>query len=270
MFETDGSLATVDPRNSTVTPLGMRGEAPSWSPDGRKIVFMRELGPRFSGDYRLFLLDFGSSQVRRLTTSRTAEFQPAWSPTGEHIAYTDRNDVLLVRADGTGARRLTRGPARDGLPVWSPDGKRIAYSGRRHCSIRFLADCPTEVFVMNADGSAKRRVTRNRVDDAVFSWSPDGSTLAVARFQTTAAADPAPRAIALVRPDGTGDRRITPFSDAYAPAWAPAGTRLVFDDEGDLWTIAADGSDRRRLTSSEADDQAADWAVSSSAAGGQP
>ncbi len=54
--------------------------------------------------------------------------------------------------DGKNQRRLTRNPASDAFPAWSPDGKRIAFLSDR--------SGPTEVYVMRADGTHVRRLTR--------------------------------------------------------------------------------------------------------------
>ena len=62
-------------------------------------------------------------------------------------------------------------------PAWSPDGRKIAFVSDR--------DGNSEIYVMNADGSGQRRLTRNPAYDADPAWSPDGRTIA---FVTTATA----------------------------------------------------------------------------------
>lgn len=86
------------------------------------------------------------------------------------VQYESRFTILRRHPDGTGRAKLTT----DGTssnPVVSPDGRRIAYLGAGTLS------------VMNADGSAQRdlgiRVAGSRQDRQSFSWSPDGSKLAV-------------------------------------------------------------------------------------------
>jgi Tol biopolymer transport system component len=55
-----------------------------------------------------------------------------------------------MNADGSGQRRLTQ---RGAQPLWSPDGRRIAFVSKR--------DGNAEIYVMNADGSVQRNMTRS-------------------------------------------------------------------------------------------------------------
>ena len=60
-------------------------------------------------------------------------------------------------ADGGNVRRLTNHPRMDYWPAWSPDGKRIAFTSNR--------DGNYEIYVMNADGSGQRNLTRHAAQD---------------------------------------------------------------------------------------------------------
>lgn len=81
-----------------------------------------------------------------------------------------------MNADGTGVRRLTRGPGIDYIPVWSPNGRKIAFLGGSFGA--------REVWVMNADGSGKRKLTRREAGpDIPVSWSPDSRTIAYSSWR---------------------------------------------------------------------------------------
>ena len=79
-------------------------------------------------------------------------------------------------------------------PVWSPDGRRIAFLSRR--------DGNKALYVMNADGSGQRRLTRDASNSATPAWSPDGRKLAFesVRNGTTG--------VYVVNADGGGQRRL--------------------------------------------------------------
>ena len=110
---------------------------PTWSPDGRRIAFLRgrhaSYGARPRRDpldgYDLYVVNADGSGLRRLTlptrgSTVSCSGQVVWSPDGRTI-YFGR---YLVRTDGSGARRLPYIPS---TAVWSPDGRRIAFTRMR-------------------------------------------------------------------------------------------------------------------------------------------
>ncbi|MFO7533057.1 MAG: prolyl oligopeptidase family serine peptidase, partial [Candidatus Limnocylindrales bacterium] len=91
---------------------------------------------------KLWLVEVASGKARRLTSGRSSDEQPAWSPDGKRIAYvtnrgTDpdlawRSDLTIIDADGGRPVRVSAGQQRlFQHPAWSPDGKRIAVLGHR-------------------------------------------------------------------------------------------------------------------------------------------
>ncbi len=140
---------------------------PAWSPDGRKIVFWsdrdgQDVRPR---NDELYVMNADGSGVRRLTRNPAQDLFPAWSPDGEKIAFASARDgngeIYVMRADGSGVRRLTHAAVADDSfgpkATWSPDGTRIAFDSYRSVpsGARF------EIYVINVDGSRKRRLTQN-------------------------------------------------------------------------------------------------------------
>jgi Tol biopolymer transport system component len=227
-------------------------QAPAWSPDGRTIVFVSWR----DGNGEVYAMDADGSAPRNLTQNPAKDVRPAWSPDGRRIAFVSRRDgnseIYVMKADGRGTRNLTRDRARDLFPTWSPDGRRIAFlRGRLYSNNpgglgvhRFYG---YHLYVVNADGSGLRKLTRRLTFRYQLVWSPDGRTIYFGRY--------------LVSTDGSGARRL-PFIPLTA-VWSPDGRRIAFVDtphgplpsggccpspHSDIYVMNADGSGSRRLT----------------------
>ena len=105
---------------------GING-APSFSPDGRKLVVT--LGG-VDGNLDIHVLDITSRQTRRLTTHRAIDTEGTWSPDGRYIYFTsDRSggpQVYRVSANGGTPERVTFEGSYNARPRLSPDGSRLA------------------------------------------------------------------------------------------------------------------------------------------------
>ena len=137
--------------------------SPTFSPDGAQAAFVSDR----SGNPQIYLLTLATQRVKRLTDLNWCD-SPAWSPTGEWIAFSGRVrredglDVFLVDVTGNQLRRLTHGEGASENPVWSPDGRFIAFISRGRRS---------ELFVMDADGSAPHRLADIPGNTTTPAWS---------------------------------------------------------------------------------------------------
>ncbi len=136
---------------------------PSWSPDGKAVVYSRTIDTNWE-IYKV--LDIHSDLTEtRLTSSggHKVSFSPSWSPDGAKIAYvSDKNqegnyDIYVMNADGSNQQRLTSNLDIDSSPVWSKTGSKIFFQSER--------DGNNEIYTMNADGSNQQRLTDNTSDD---------------------------------------------------------------------------------------------------------
>ncbi|HET8651028.1 MAG TPA: lysyl oxidase family protein [Gaiellaceae bacterium] len=124
-------------------------------------------------------------------------------------------------------------------PAWSRDARRLAY-------VAPGADGAGDVYVADADGRHRGRVTWTAADEAWPSWSPDGRHLALERGGR----------IVVVRADGRGERPIAP---GHEPAWSPGGRRIAFSSGGDLYTANPGTGRIVRLTRTPATENAPAW-----------
>jgi Tol biopolymer transport system component len=188
------------------------GLFPAWSPDGAAIAFSGfHPGGRPVDTIQLMRPD-GSGLVDLGMPGEVA----TWSPDGRTIAFASHPGdgnwaVWTMRRDGSDRRQLThpvlRPPAGahgDAPAEWSPDGSRILYSAE--------ARGDRELFVMNADGSGKRRVIHWRGGDSPNGWLPDGRIV----FAHYRGSEPLPHWY-LIRPDGRGLRSLPRLYGAGDP-----------------------------------------------------
>jgi Tol biopolymer transport system component len=211
--------------------------SPSWSPDGRRLVFEHgEREPGSWGGADVWVADLDGQKLRRLAAPGES---PRWSPDGTRISYLafpyhgdPAPEVHVVDADGSNDRNLGRGES----PVWSPRGATLAFEGVRFPKRVYVVP-PTgriitlrtsaapswapdgkriaferrgSIFVADANGKRQRRVARG----VQPSWSPDGRLIAYAGARCGVL-----QGIHAIRPNGTGHRRLTDF--CFRPA-APA------------------------------------------------
>jgi TolB protein len=106
-----------------------------------------------------------------------------------------------------------------------------------------------DIYVVNADGTGRQRLTRNPAEEFSPAWSPDGTKIAFSRFTESHFQ------IFVMNTDGTGATQLT-FGDAAATgaAWSPDGSRIAFTrcaGSCDVYVMDADGQGARRLTYGE-------------------
>jgi TolB protein len=231
---------------------------PAWSPDRRRIAFVRNR----RGAQNIYVMRADGTRVRRLTGTRRpnpsrAQLYPSWSPDGQRLAYSAGREgrepeIHVMRPDGSRRRRLTRTRAATANlhPSFSPDGRHIVFSSTRTGFFN------SEIFRIRAsDGGGLTRLTfagtggdGDPGDDVMPEYSPDGSRIVFVsdRGGTLQAWTMAA--------DGSDVRQVTdhPGSDVAFPRWSRDGQSLLYatsppEGAAELFRIAADGTERTRL-----------------------
>jgi TolB protein len=235
----------------------------SWSPDRRKLVFAAHLsrGAAPCDSYcgkEIFVINADGSGLRRLTRNTVPDWEPAWSPDGQKIAWLSRGrqgtgaDVFVMNADGSHQQNLTPKPGHRGDPRWSPDGRAILFTAVPPGQLPSpSAGQISDVYVMNADGSAQRNLTHTpKAGEFGLAWSPDGHHIAFSRR----AGPPGEVRIVVMNADGRAKHAVTPrlahTGDGWitvTAAWSPDGRRIAFDHHDVIYIVNSDGSGLRRL-----------------------
>jgi TolB protein len=265
-FVQDGEIFTMNPDGTSVrqvTHVGPDTSAnwPSWSADGRAIVF-NEIPP--SGVAELWVMNAdGSNPHLLLSEQNFAENRPSFSPEGSRIVF-GRCDLLVgdgdtcaiytVSSDGTDLRPVTE-YLRDTTarsPMYSPDGKTIAFILSNDSAAGFLG----VTYLIDADGSNQRRITEPAPCLIRPDWSPDGERITLFAHLC----NPENETIAVMDADGTNVRYLTDNGkDFYNgphdrnPAFSPDGQFIVFErnppdlSSSALYVMRADGKELKSV-----------------------
>jgi Tol biopolymer transport system component len=246
--DAQGGIYVVGVDGSGRRRLTPRGNSPAWSPSGRTIAYVD------GGDA---VATIGANGGRSRTIARAgagmAVSDPTWSPDGRRLLYVAEDpggfmgneyvatDVHAVDADGSDRRRLTTYPGADTSADWSPDGRAIVFASDRDAPQNEDGPGPTEIYVMNADGSDQRRVTTSRFS-ALPDWQalPDQASARPVAGRTAVLR--ALRGEVLVRTPGAGE--FVPLDGATS---VPVGS-LVDVRGGTVRVTAAADLGRRTMT----------------------
>ena len=207
----------TEPRYPEILLASFTRSEPSFTPDGKRLIYMRS-SRRPSPSEEIWSAALDGSDDRLIGTG----YAPRLSPDGRRIAYLQPWRVaddglpvpqatwLMSARTGEPIRQLWPGPARS--IDWSPNGRRIAFTVAPRGTDGNVYFRPADIYVMRADGTGLRRLTSTpRTSEVDVVWSPDGRRLAVVREIRRPAGDgeSITQSIWTMRPDGTGEGRIS-------------------------------------------------------------
>ena len=232
-------------------------EYPAASPNGRKIAFVDESlhsGTRWS---HIVVMNANGTGAHNISGVHGGDTQPSWSPDGRRIAFSNQG-VWVMNANGTGRRQIVTpkgNPVWTSSPVsWSPDGKAITFQGTDPDSVQGTDG----TWSIGVDGTGARLLAAGVRQPRL---SPDGRKLV--------GVDRSGMVIVIVDLRSGARRRLTSHVIATSPAWSPDGRKIVYASSyfqtrtpyGEITTMNADGSDKRRLTNNSRDDIEPVWAA---------
>jgi len=221
----------------------LEGECPEQEvPKGKRYVW-----PLYP--YDIYVADVDGKNIKRLTENPEYDAEAVVSPDGRYILFTSKRngdmDIYIMKSDGTELRRLTDRFGYDGGAWFSPDGKKIVWRAwypeteeemalwKECMKNNYIVPLPLDLWVMDADGSNKKRLLHNGATNWAPSWHPDGKRIIFSSNMDDWREDLKQYGhnfeLYIINSDGTGLRRIT-YNNVFDsfPMFSPDGKKLVF------------------------------------------
>jgi eukaryotic-like serine/threonine-protein kinase len=159
---------------------------PSWSPDGKKLVFTSPCAIKKDSypESSLFIIDADGGNLQPLPTTPGGDFEPAWSPDGKYIAFTSlRDGYMQIYSYNVASSSVTRLVKTDLSTAarqasWSPDSKQIVFAYKRVTTY--------ELWLMSAFGLNERQLylSGDALSNQTPLWSPDGNFILFSQQNT--------------------------------------------------------------------------------------
>jgi TolB protein len=238
-----------------ITHLGTVSISPRIAPDNSRLAFS-SLG---KDGFQIRMYSLLLNRMVNFSSAGGTNLSPAWSPDGRNLAFSSSRsgdpEIWIADANGGGgARRVTsfRGP--DVSPVYNPKtGSQIAWVSARSTGL-------PQLYVMDADGSNVTRLTDGGYATSP-SWSPNGQFVTFAWDRKYGPGAPGGQDIYVM--EIATKRWIQLTHDTGRcdfPSWSPDGRHIVYANSADgkadhtrIWSMLADGTQRRPLTGPGAD-----------------
>jgi Tol biopolymer transport system component/predicted Ser/Thr protein kinase len=189
------------------------------SPDGRKVAAAMH-DPSHGQNQDIWVFDVTRGTSTRITSEPTEEFDPAWFPDGERLAYVaDRTAFafdLFERPAGGGAEKLLVRTTQDKVtPDVSPDGSRLLFTCPNGS---FFLRC---LYPLTGGGGVVRLSDSDRVSEQHPAFSPDG------RWTVFDSSESGQREI-YVQPFSQGPKQQVSIGGGQMPVWNRNGTEIFY------------------------------------------
>ena len=235
-----------------LTHLGSIALSPHVSSDGSRVA----LAGIFHGDWNILMYSNDLNRMISFPSFGGMNLSPAWSGDGTKLAFsssrTGNPEIYTCDANGGNLKRLTATKGPDVSPVWNPrTGAQIAFvSGRTGLP---------QIYTMDSDGSNVQRLTDTGYAVSP-SWSPNGQFLLFSWIRHYGPGAPGGDDIYMMDVATHQWVQLTHNGGRNDfPSWAPDGRHIVFQSNRSgseqIWTMLADGSQPRQLTTAGTNSQ---------------
>ena len=232
-------------------------------PTGRWLAFT---STRHNEGGEIYLQRVDGTSVTQLTSDSARDAYPSFSPDGKWIAFSSTRagnwQIYRMDLDGRNVVQVTSGPMQAIHPSFSPDGTRLVYSATGARSRQW------ELWTVNLLTGERRQIGYGLFP----SWSPDKAAdrIAYQRARQRGSRWFSLWTLDLVDGEGRRTTEVAVSSNAaiVTPCWSPDGRKLAFTTvvqsgrgQQDVWTVDADGANKRRLTDGNGTNLTPAWAA---------
>ncbi|HMC59569.1 MAG TPA: hypothetical protein VKJ01_10285, partial [Candidatus Solibacter sp.] len=185
-------------------------ETPSFTPDGKQIVYASSAGGRCC---RIFIAGLDGKGLRPISSSSAIEVEPKINPkTGSEIVFVSGRSgpqqIYKMNMDGADVERLTPGNGEASNPCWHPDGQFIAFAWTQG-----YATGNFNIFTMDVVSHKYIQLTHSEGRNENPSWAPDGVHLV---FMSNRSGR---KQICSMLADGNQPQQLTTQGENESPAW---------------------------------------------------